>query len=170
MNTRKPRLALSAIAMGLMAAQPALPDSGKVFLSVRDRDKPEAVQIAKSLHDLGFKLVSTKGTAKLIEKEGVPVQVIQKISTRARPNVLDLIKNNDLVMIINTPEGAMPMQDENLIRTATIRSGICLMTTLAGAKAAVDGIAALRLKPADVCPIQDYALTMASMATTSPGC
>ena len=151
-----------AFAKSQMAAQPALPDSGKVFISVRNQDKPEAVKIAKALHNMDFKLVSTKGTARLIEAEGVPVQVIEKLSTGARPNVLDLIKNKDLVMIINTPEGAMPRKDENLIRSATVQSAICMMTTIACAKAAVDGISALRQKPADVCPIQDYTRTLSS--------
>jgi len=144
-----------AYAKAQMAAQPALPKAGKVFISVRDSDKTNAVSIAKDLVALGFELCATSGTAKTLQEQGVNVQPLFKLA-EGRPNVLDLIKNGEIVMAINTPAGKTPRADEVRIRTAAVQHKVLIMTTLAGANAAVLGIRALREKGLTVKPLQEY--------------
>jgi carbamoyl-phosphate synthase large subunit len=138
-----------------MAAQPALPDKGKVFLSVRDSDKPHAAKIGKDLAALGFELCATDGTAAVLEKEGLQVQRLFKVQ-EGRPNCLDLIKNGEVQLIINTPAGKSPRADEVKIRTAAVVHRISIMTTLASAKAAVLGIKTLRERGLKVHSLQEY--------------
>jgi len=144
-----------AYAKSQMAASPALPLSGKVFLSVRDSDKKHAVPIAKEFAAMGFELCATGGTAKVLQESGIKVQLLFKL-TEGRPNVLDLIKNGELALVINTPAGKTPRVDEVRIRTAAVAHRVSIMTTLAGAKAAALGIAALRTKGLSVRTIQEY--------------
>ena len=144
-----------AYAKSQMAASPALPLSGKVFLSVRDSDKKHMVPIAKEFAAMGFELCATGGTAKVLQESGIKVQLLFKLS-EGRPNVLDLIKNGELALVINTPAGKTPRVDEVRIRTAAVAHRVSIMTTLAGAKAAALGIAALRAKGLSVRTIQEY--------------
>jgi carbamoyl-phosphate synthase large subunit len=144
-----------AYAKSQMAAQPALPDKGKVFLSVRDSDKPHAARIGKDLAALGFELCATAGTATVLEKEGLKVQRLFKVQ-EGRPNCLDLIKNGEVQLIINTPAGKSPRADEVKIRTAAVLHRISIMTTLASAKAAVLGIKTLRERGLKVHSLQEY--------------
>ncbi len=145
-----------AYAKTQMAAKPSLPLSGNVFLSVCDRDKEEAVQVAQDLVELGFEIYSTSGTAKKLEAAGVDVSILHRLSDGARPNVRDLMKNGKMDLIINTPRGQMPRKDENQIRTEAVMRSISIMTTLASAKAAVQGIKALNKTDFKVKSIQDY--------------
>jgi carbamoyl-phosphate synthase large subunit len=133
----------------------ALPLAGNVFLSVKDADKPRAVDLGRELVALGFTLCSTSGTARSLRENGVPVQILAKID-EGRPTVIDLIKNGQLQMIINTPSGMIPRKDENKIRSAAYAHSICLMTTITGALAALNGIKALRQKRVGVRPLQKY--------------
>jgi carbamoyl-phosphate synthase large subunit len=144
-----------AYAKSQMAAQPALPQSGKVFISVRDSDKPHAVKIGKELVALGFELCATNGTAETLEKEGLAVQRLFKVQ-EGRPNVLDLIKNGEVQLIINTPAGKTPRVDEVKIRTAAVLHRISIMTTIGSAKAAVLGIRTLRERGLKVHALQEY--------------
>jgi carbamoyl-phosphate synthase large subunit len=144
-----------AYAKSQMAAAPALPTKGKIFISVRDSDKPHAVPMAKTFADLGFELCATGGTAKVLTDHGLKIQTLFKLS-EGRPNVLDLIKNGEVQLVINTPAGKTPRVDEVKIRSAAVAHRIPIMTTLAGAKAAALGIAALRDKGLSVRPIQEY--------------
>ena len=144
-----------AFAKSQMAAKPALPESGDVFISVKDSDKPQALEIASRLHELGFGIIATAGTGKLLEANDIKVKHVCRLS-EGRPNVIDLIKNNKVSMIINTPQGTIPRQNENRIRTEAVKHNICIMTTIAAASAAVDGIQALREKDYEVRSIQDY--------------
>jgi carbamoyl-phosphate synthase large subunit len=144
-----------AYAKAQMAAQPALPTAGKVFISVRDSDKTNAVTIAKELIALGFELCATSGTARTLLENGVQVQSLFKLA-EGRPNVLDLIKNGEVAMVINTPAGKIPRADEVRIRTAAVQHKLPIMTTLAGANAALLGIRALREKGLTVTPLQEY--------------
>ena len=144
-----------AFAKAEAAARPGLPTKGNVFLSVKDADKPDAVEIAKSLEQMGFTVYSTSGTAMYLAERGVTVKRLAKIS-EGRPNSIDMIKNGQIAMVINTPSGMIPRRDENSIRAATYAHNVCLMTTLAGAWAAIEGIGALRTKPLGVRPIQSY--------------
>jgi carbamoyl-phosphate synthase large subunit len=144
-----------AYAKSQMAAQPPLPATGKVFISVRDSDKPHAAKIGKDLAALGFELCATDGTAVLLEKEGLKVQRLFKVQ-EGRPNVLDLIKNGEIQLIINTPAGKTPRVDEVKIRTAAVLRRISIMTTLASAKAAVMGIKTLRERGLKVHSLQEF--------------
>ncbi len=144
-----------AVAKAQAAAKPGLPTSGNVFLSVKDGDKTRAVDIARQLAAMGFILHSTSGTAKTLAEAGVEVKRVAKIQ-EGRPTAVDLIKNGQIQLVINTPAGMIPRRDENAIRSAAYAHNVCLMTTITGAAAAVEGIRALREKHVGVRPIQKY--------------
>jgi len=144
-----------AFAKAQAAAKPGLPVSGNVFLSVKDTDKDRAVDLARQLSALGFEICSTSGTATILAENGIAVRRLAKIS-EGRPNAVDLIKNGQIQMVINTPGGMIPRRDENQIRAAAYAHNICIMTTLTGARAAVEGIRSLRGRPVSVRPIQAY--------------
>ncbi len=144
-----------AFAKAQAAARPGLPTKGNVFLSVKDAEKPHAVELARCLGAFGFDVYSTSGTAKYLGDRGLNVKRLSKIS-EGRPNAVDMIKNGQLAMVINTPSGMIPRRDENAIRAAAYAHNVCLMTTITGAKAALDGIRALREKQLGVRPLQGY--------------
>ncbi|HEY1793024.1 MAG TPA: carbamoyl-phosphate synthase large subunit [Opitutaceae bacterium] len=144
-----------AFAKAQAAAKPGLPKEGNVFLSVKDSDKLRAVEIGRALQEMGFTIYSTSGTARFLAESGVSVRRIAKIS-EGRPNAVDMIKNRQIQLVINTPGGLIPRRDENLIRAAVYAHNICNFTTIMAARAAVDGIRALRTKPLGVKPIQEY--------------
>ena len=144
-----------AFAKAQAAAKPGLPVAGNVFLSVKDADKPRVVDIARQLVALGFTIYSTGGTAKVLADNGVPVKHVAKID-EGRPNTVDMIKNGQIQLIINTPAGQIPRQDENKIRAAAYAHSVCIMTTLTGARAALQGIKALKSEQIGVKPIQGY--------------
>ncbi len=144
-----------AFAKAQAAAKPGLPTKGNVFLSVKDGDKARAVQLARELEQLGFTIYSTSGTAKTLAEGGVAVKRVAKIQ-EGRPTPVDLIKNGQIQMVINTPGGMVPRRDENAIRAAAYAHNVCIMTTITGALAAVEGIRALKEKHVGVKPIQGY--------------
>ncbi len=144
-----------AFAKSQMAAKPSLPDSGDVFISVKDHDKERAVEIARGLSELGFGIIATAGTGKILKENGIAIKNVYRLS-EGRPNVIDLIKNGKVSLIINTPQGTVPRQNENLIRSEALKHNICIMTTISAAAAAVDGIRSLREKGYEVRSIQSY--------------
>jgi carbamoyl-phosphate synthase large subunit len=144
-----------AYAKSQMAAAPALPQKGRIFISVRDSDKKSVVPLAKGFRELGFELCATSGTAEVLQKDGIKVQVLFKLA-EGRPNVLDMIKNGELQLIVNTPAGKTPRVDEVRIRSAAVTQKIPIMTTLAGANAALLGMKAFRETGLTVCPLQEY--------------
>lgn len=144
-----------AYAKSQLAAGQGIPAPGKVFLSVRDFDKENAVQVGKDLVELGFTLCSTSGTAKALKAAGVPVQKLYKVA-EGRPNVLDLIKNEEVVMVINTPSGPVARVDEVKIRTTALYSKVPVITTLAAAQATVSAIRATQSRKFAVKALQDY--------------
>ena len=144
-----------AYAKSQMAANSPLPLSGKVFISVSDRDKPAAADVARQFVELGFQLVSTSGTAAVLEKAGLKVERLYKLD-EGRPNAVDLLKNREIQLVINTPSGATPRADEVKIRTTAVYTGTPIMTTMSSAKAAVQGIAALKERGYEVRTIQEY--------------
>jgi carbamoyl-phosphate synthase large subunit len=113
------------------------------------------VTLARQLEELGFSLYSTGGTAKVLAEAGIKVAKLAKIE-EGRPTAVDLIKNGQIQLVINTPAGMIPRKDENKIRSAAYAHSVCIMTTLTGAQAAVEGIKALRSKRVGVKPIQQY--------------
>jgi len=144
-----------AFAKSQMAAKPSLPDSGDAFISVKDCDKERAVDIARRLSQLGFGIIATAGTGKLFKENGITVKNVCRLS-EGRPNVIDLIKNGKVSLIINTPQGTVPRQNENMIRTEAVKHNICIMTTISAASAGVDGIGSIRAKGYQVRSIQSY--------------
>ena len=127
---------------------------GKVFLSVSNRDKSDISYIAKKLHKLGYQLIATRGTAAVIKKANLPVEEISKLQ-EGRPNLIDLMKNGQIALILNTPVGRGSRTDEGKIRSAAVTHGVTCITTMAAAQAAVEACAALREKDFTVTAIQD---------------
>ena len=144
-----------AYAKAQMSAQPALPESGNVFISVKDSDKNGVVPIAREFHEAGFKIHATKGTLAVLREAHVPAELIYKLS-EGRPNVLDLIKNGEMQFIINTPHGKAPRQDEVAIRSAAVAGRIPIMTTLRGARMSARAIKALTSGGYAVKCLQEY--------------
>jgi carbamoyl-phosphate synthase large subunit len=132
-----------------------LPKKGNVFISVRDKDKRAVVFIAKKLQDLGFYLYATSGTAAVLEKNNIPVEVLPRI-TEGRPNILDLMKDGKIQLVINTPSGRIPRQDEIKIRSQVILYNIPYTTTISGAQATVNGIEAMVKRDLKVKSLQQY--------------
>jgi carbamoyl-phosphate synthase large subunit len=144
-----------AYAKAQMAAQPPLPLSGNVFISVADSDKPKVAEIARGLAELGFKLFATSGTAAALKTANVPVKKLFKLS-EGRPNALDMLKNGELALIINTPSGKSAREDEIKIRSTASSSRVPVMTTLRAARASVEGIRALKAGGYSVKPLQEW--------------
>jgi carbamoyl-phosphate synthase large subunit len=145
----------TAYAKSQMAANSPLPLGGKVFISVSDMHKKDVAAVAKDYVALGFELIATGGTAAVLEKAGLKVEKIYKVS-EGRPNAVDLLKNKEIQLVINTPAGQVPRADEVKIRTTAVYTGTPIMTTLSGAKAAALGIAALKKNGYAVKTVQEY--------------
>ncbi|HEY8101845.1 MAG TPA: carbamoyl-phosphate synthase large subunit [Burkholderiaceae bacterium] len=126
-----------------LGASVKLPKSGKVFLSVKGGDKPRAVQVARDLVEIGFSVVATKGTAAAISAEGIPVTTVNKV-VEGRPHIVDMIKNHEISLVINTvEEKRSAITDSRAIRTSALAARVTTYTTIAGAEAAVEGMAHL---------------------------
>ncbi len=132
-----------AFAKAQVAAGQKLPTKGTVFISVTDHDKPHVAEVARKFADMGFNLVATAGTADILERAGMQVERVYKVK-EGRPNVVDLIKGGRMQLIVNTPHGLEPWFDEQAIRRAAVNARIPTITTLAAARAAAEGIAALQ--------------------------
>ncbi len=123
-----------------LAGGTRLPRSGKVFISVKPADKPKAVEVARELHALGFTLVATRGTASAIEAAGLPVSAVNKV-TEGRPHVVDMIKNNEIALVVNTvDEKRTAISDSRSIRTSALAQKVTIFTTVEGARAACAGM------------------------------
>ena len=132
-----------------------MPLGGRVFFSVSDAHKGQVAEVARQFADLGFEIVSTSGTAKVLEEAGLKVRRVFKLQ-EGRPNALDLLKNREIQLVINTPSGQAPRADEVRIRTTSVYTGTPIMTTLSGARAAALGIAALKKSGYGVKTVQEY--------------
>ncbi|MDP9161409.1 MAG: carbamoyl-phosphate synthase large subunit [Acidobacteriota bacterium] len=132
-----------AFAKAQTAAGQRLPVAGTVFISVADHDKPHVADLARKFVDMGFKLVATAGTADVLENAEMTVERVYKVK-EGRPNVVDLIKGERIHLIVNTPQGVDPFFDEKAIRRAAVTARIPTITTVAAARAAAEGIAALQ--------------------------
>ena len=120
-------------------AQATLPTEGTVLISVNRKDKPEVVDVARSFHEAGFKILSTGTTYDLIVENNIPAEKVNKLY-EGRPNILDLITNEEIQLIVNTPIGKGSVHDDSYLRKAAIKGKIPYITTIAAAKAAADGI------------------------------
>ncbi len=144
-----------AYAKSQMAAPPPLPQSGNIFVSVKDSDKAAVVSVVREFVMLGFGIIATAGTAAALEAARVPVSRVFKLR-EGRPNVLDRVKNGEINFIINTPSGKIPREDEVTIRNAAIAQKIPIMTTLRAAQASVYGIRSLQKNKLRVRSLQEY--------------
>jgi carbamoyl-phosphate synthase large subunit len=130
-----------------------LPKSGRVFISVKNNDKPRAVEVARGLAALGFELIATKGTAAAIQAAGIACAVVNKV-TEGRPHIVDMIKNNEIALVINTVEERRnAIADSRQIRTSALLARVTTFTTIFGAEAAVEGMR--HMKDLDVISIQE---------------
>jgi len=145
-----------AFAKSQLGGGTKLPDSGKVFVSVKDQDKPIIVDSIRTLLDLGFKVVATGGTCDYLAAQGVIVERVKKV-LEGRPNILDAIKNGEIALLFNTTEGKQSLADSFSIRRTTLMMKVPYYTTASGAVAATRAIAAVRKDSLDVRSIQEYA-------------
>jgi len=123
-----------------LAAGVKLPSGGKVFISVRGSDKPKVVEIARALHELGFSLIATRGTAAFLGQHGLGVQPVNKVA-EGRPHIVDMIKNGEIALIINTTdERRSSIQDSYSLRRSALQGRVPYYTTVAGARAACTGM------------------------------
>jgi carbamoyl-phosphate synthase large subunit len=145
-----------AFSKALLEAGIRLPTSGRVLVSVCDPDKPRVVSIARELHEMGFAIVSTLKTHQTLAEHGIPSDVVSKHADQEYPFLLEMIERRELDLLINTPIHTGPASEEGRWRAASIQMGIPLITTLAGARAAVGAIRALRVNGVKVRALQDY--------------
>ncbi len=145
----------TAFAKAQIAAGTVLPLTGSVFISVRDGDKPALVDAARHLVGMGFEVVATAGTARFFEEHGITVRRVNKVM-EGRPHVVDSMKNGDIQLVFNTSEGSASIRDSFDLRRTALMNKIPYFTTVAGAKAAVRAIEALRSGSLAVVPLQAY--------------
>jgi carbamoyl-phosphate synthase large subunit len=139
-----------------IAAGSMLPTSGKIFVSVKSRDKRAAASLARRLVEMGFTLVATAGTARVLERQGMAVELIHKVAEGYRPNVIDLMKRGDIAMVFNTPEDGRARKDSYLIRRTAVNHNIPYYLTVDGAQAAIGAIEALLKGEHQVRSLQEY--------------
>jgi carbamoyl-phosphate synthase large subunit len=139
-----------------LAAGSPLPISGKVFLSVKNRDKRLIAALARRLADLGFALVATQGTAKVLRLHGLETETIHKVAEGYRPNVIDLMRRGEIALVFNTPEDGRARKDSSLIRRTAVMQAIPYYTTPEGAQAAIGGIEAMLKSEHTVRTLQEY--------------
>jgi carbamoyl-phosphate synthase large subunit len=144
-----------AFAKAQLGAGVKLPTSGAVFLSVKNGDRPAAIKLAAKLHGMGLTLLATRGTAESINEAGIPVEAINKV-VEGQPHIVDAMLNDKVQLVINTTEGAQALADSFSIRRTSIAQDIPYFTTIAGARAAVDAIEALKNGSLEVAPLQSY--------------
>jgi len=133
----------------------SIPLSGKIFISLKDKDKPSSVPIVKKLTELGFSVIATRGTAKYLNEHGINVEVVNKV-TEGRPHIVDKIKNKEINFVINTVTGAQAQKDSFSIRRSALQYRVPFTTTITGAKAAVKAIEILKKKKMKIKSLQEY--------------
>jgi len=143
-----------AFAKSQIAAGTVLPRRGRIFVSMADRAKPYIAPLARRLERLGYELIATRGTAQYLEQAGIKVQRIKKIQ-EGHPNLVDLMRDGQLQLVLNTPSGKGARTDEGHIRASAVAHGVPCITTLQAADAAVRALEALREEEITVQPIQE---------------
>ena len=144
-----------AFAKAQLGGGVALPGGGTAFVSVRDADKPGAVGVARDLVAAGFRVIATGGTARMLGEAGIPVRTVRKV-LEGRPHIVDAIKSGEVDLVFNTTEGATAMRDSYSLRREALNRRVPYFTTLAGARAAVRAMGALRTARLEVAPLQSY--------------
>jgi carbamoyl-phosphate synthase large subunit len=144
-----------AFAKSQLGAGSKVPVEGVVFVSVKDQDKQAMVKPVKRLIELGFKVVATRGTAEFLRKHSIEAQQVNKV-LQGRPHIVDLMKDGKVQLVFNTVDGAGALTDSFTLRRTALMHKIAYYTTVAGAKASVEGIAAAKEGTLDVAPLQSY--------------
>jgi carbamoyl-phosphate synthase large subunit len=155
-----------AFAKSQIGAGLNIPLKGRAFISVMNKDKRSVVFVAKKMVDLGFEIVATKGTAKVLANNGIPVQTVYKVG-EARPDIVDQIKNGEIHLVINTPSGKKPKADEVAIRSQSVAHNIPCVTTLSGAEAVVNAIESLK-RGMSVKSVQEYHGKISPVQSSKP--
>jgi carbamoyl-phosphate synthase large subunit len=138
------------------ATQQPLPLEGTVLITVAERDRPAIVEAARRFHELGFRILATAGTAAWLQSHDIPARPVLKLH-EGRPNIVDIIKNREIHLIVNTPAGKQSQYDDSYIRKSAVKHKVPYITTPAGALAAAKGIAEHRLSPSRaIKPLQQY--------------
>jgi carbamoyl-phosphate synthase large subunit len=137
-----------------IAAGVVLPTSGNVFLSIASRHRAGITDMAQQLHDMGYKLLATSGTATEIERANIPVSRVRKLA-EGNPNLIDYLKNDDVSLIINTPNGKGARTDEGRIRAAAVQFGVPCITTVAAGRMAVEAMSVMRTTSMTVMSLQE---------------
>jgi len=145
----------TAFAKAQIGAGTVLPDGGTVFISVKDSDKAVILPAARKINELGFRIIATGGTARYLEEQGLPVEMVKKVA-EGRPHIVDRITDGGVDLIFNTTEGWQSLKDSQAIRTSALRLKVPSFTTAAASLAAVDAIEALRARPLEVKSLQSY--------------
>ena len=145
----------AAFAKAQLGAGMKLPKTGTIFMSVRDEDKHEAARVAKKFVDEGFRLIATRGTAKALQDEGVPVRVVNKVF-EGQPHIVDALINGEVALVVNTTEGAAAIADSFSIRRTALMQQIPYYTTITAARAVADAIAAVQNETLEVQSLQGY--------------
>jgi carbamoyl-phosphate synthase large subunit len=145
-----------AFAKAKLGALLSLPKDGAIFVSVKDADKRQLIRIAKRIADLGYDLVATAGTWTLLSRSGVQCKLVHKIADGARPNVLDIVKNHEVSLIVNTPSGRGARTDEGRIRGAAVVRNIPVITTMRGANTLARALDSYRSEAFGVRSLQEY--------------
>jgi carbamoyl-phosphate synthase large subunit len=144
-----------AFAKSQLAAGTVLPMQGRVFISVKDSDKPHILHAARGLVDMGFELVATRGTAAWLREQGVKVATINKV-LEGQPHVVDAMRDGQIALVFNTTEGVQSLKDSETIRSAAWAQKVPIFTTASASDASVKAIAALKARPMDVTPLQAH--------------
>jgi carbamoyl-phosphate synthase large subunit len=144
-----------AFAKSQLAVNNRIPLSGKIVISIRDEDKPGICDIVRRLYEAGFSVIATRGTAQFLDDKGILVEVINKVA-EGRPHIVDLIKNKEIVFVINTVSGAQAQKDSFSIRRSALQYGVPYTTTVAGARAVVYAIESLKKKAMSIKSVQEY--------------
>ena len=155
-----------AFAKAQLAAGGALPETGRAFISVRDRDKPQAARLGERLAELGFALAATRGTARALRAAGLAAETINKV-LEGPPHIVDALKDDRIDFVINTTESAKSVADSSGMRRTALLKNVPYATTLAGATAMLDAIEAVREQGLDVAPLQAYGREESTARTVS---
>ena len=151
----------------MLSAYSELPDEGKVFISVKESDKPAAAELARRLKALGFDIIATGGTRDVLERAGVEAEHVNKVG-EGRPHIVDRLQSDEIALVFNTTEGAKAIRDSRSMRRQTVLSDVPYFTTIAAAVAAVDAIEARRLRSPSVCSLQEYHAKTRELETLRP--
>lgn len=145
----------NSLAKAVIASGGSLPESGCVFISVRDKDKREIVALGKRFENLGYRIIATKGTAKVLKTNGVDVTPVNKVN-EGRPNIVDVMKNGEVTLVVNTPLGKGSRLDDQVIRSTALKYKVFSITTLSGANATLNALESMQKTELTVKPLQDY--------------